>query len=359
MVLKRPLNTARMLIVALALATLSGVATPSSAANRGTGNLASFANSDRLATPYSQGFETRHGALFPSEFHDQDMVIASTDPGYGVSTTSYAVWDGAHRGYASVKYTGIGTRSFYLDKYQGDYPFDGDYKASLQFVDFTDVALRITDGTHSTVSLDVLNPASVTSPIEAYLTDVNGNSIYLCQVMNSGWNHASFNFSTNNSWSSSTYYTKFGITVDNDSHCSSHSTQSQHFGAWSFDNVALNGYEVLSVTGTAHATGTAKVKKILTAGTIAASGTDPIISYQWYSCKKATQATESAAFAKSPDSLEAFRLTKASCTAISSATQNTFTLVKAQKGKYVRVMVTVQNSGATMHYLSTGTAKVK
>jgi uncharacterized repeat protein (TIGR02543 family) len=80
--------------------------------------------------------------------------------------------------------------------------------------------------------------------------------------------------------------------------------------------------------------GTAKVGKVLTAkkGTWTGSPT-PIIKYQWYSCT--TQVKN--ATSKIPKT----------CKVISGATKSTLKLAKAQKGKWVTVLVTGTSSGTT------------
>jgi hypothetical protein len=337
-------KTAGAIAAGLVMAALGGMTNPSVAATGGTGHRSSIADGDRLATAYSQGFETRPGAAYASEFLDETMVVPTSTPGFSVITTSYGVADWAD-GYSTSRYPGVGTRAFMLDKSENDYPNTGDYKATLQFVDFTDVALRITDSTNPVIHIDIYNPTGVAAPVQAILTPSAGPDIYLCRTLPAGWSSASFDFSSNGSWSSSTSYTKFAITVDNGADCSTPLTSTGIFGIWSFDNLAFNGYQVLAVTGAAHTAGTAKVKKVLNAGNVAATGTGAAVSYQWYACKSAASATTT--------------LAKAKCSAIAGAIHKTFTLAKAQKGKYVRVVVTAHNTGATMTYLTKSTSKVK
>ena len=95
--------------------------------------------------------------------------------------------------------------------------------------------------------------------------------------------------------------------------------------------------------------GIAKVGKILTAKNGTWSGTAPIAyTYKWYRCTvlgKTVAITVPASSAK--------------CTAISGATKSTYKLAAADKGKYVRVLVTAKNAAGTGLSLSkTTTIKV-
>jgi hypothetical protein len=93
-------------------------------------------------------------------------------------------------------------------------------------------------------------------------------------------------------------------------------------------------------------TGTAKVGKILTAHNGTWSGTAPIAySYKWYRCTVLAKTAGTTA----PTSA-------AKCTVIAGATTSTHKLVAADKGKYVRALVTATNPAGTGLSLSKSTA---
>jgi hypothetical protein len=93
-------------------------------------------------------------------------------------------------------------------------------------------------------------------------------------------------------------------------------------------------------------TGTAKVGKVLTAKTGTWTGTAPIAyTYKWYRCSVVAKTTGTAA----PTSA-------AKCTVIAGATTSTHKVVAADKGKFVRVLVTATNPAGTGFSLSKSTA---
>jgi hypothetical protein len=93
--------------------------------------------------------------------------------------------------------------------------------------------------------------------------------------------------------------------------------------------------------------GTAKVSKVLAAkrGTWAGYPT-PKITYQWYSCTKKVATVK----AKVP----------ITCKKISRSTKSTLKLAKAQKGKFIAVLVTGTSAGTSAtKWLSKSTTKVR
>ena len=96
----------------------------------------------------------------------------------------------------------------------------------------------------------------------------------------------------------------------------------------------------------ASVTGTAKVASTLTAKNGTWSGTAPIAyTYKWYRCTVIGKTVTTAVPASS-----------AKCVAIAGATKSTYKLVSADKGKYVRVLVTAKNAVGTGLSLSKTTA---
>jgi hypothetical protein len=93
--------------------------------------------------------------------------------------------------------------------------------------------------------------------------------------------------------------------------------------------------------------GTAKVSKTLTAkkGTWTGYPT-PVLTYQWYAC------TKKIAVAKAT--------VPSTCKKITGATKSTLKLAKAQKGKFISVLVTGKGTGTSAtKWLSKSTAIVK
>ncbi|MEY2677190.1 MAG: Stenotrophomonas phage [Actinomycetota bacterium] len=109
-------------------------------------------------------------------------------------------------------------------------------------------------------------------------------------------------------------------------------TEFHFFGTWKAP--------VRSVAATI--SGTAKVGKILTARNGTWTGTAPIAyTYKWYRCTLIGKAVAVTA----PTSAN-------KCTVIAGATKSTYKLVAADKGKYVRVLVTAKNPVGTAYSLS-------
>jgi hypothetical protein len=94
--------------------------------------------------------------------------------------------------------------------------------------------------------------------------------------------------------------------------------------------------------------GTAKVGSTLTANKGSWTGTPaPTYSYKWYRCTVAATKVATAAPAAA-----------AKCSVITGKTAATYKLTTADKGKYVRALVTVKNSAGTKYSLTKTTGKV-
>ena len=93
-------------------------------------------------------------------------------------------------------------------------------------------------------------------------------------------------------------------------------------------------------------TGTAKVSKTLTAKKGTWTGYPaPKVSYQWYVCKGSISAPRSTV--------------PSSCKKINGATKSTFKIARAQKGKFISVLVTGVSTGTSKTtWLTKGTSKV-
>jgi hypothetical protein len=92
--------------------------------------------------------------------------------------------------------------------------------------------------------------------------------------------------------------------------------------------------------------GTAKVSKTLTAKKGTWSGyPTPVLTYQWYACTKKVTAARATV--------------PSTCKKITGATKNKLKLAKAQKGKFISVLVTGKGTGTTAtKWLSKSTTKV-
>jgi hypothetical protein len=96
----------------------------------------------------------------------------------------------------------------------------------------------------------------------------------------------------------------------------------------------------------ASVSGTAKIGKSLTAKNGSWSGTAPIAyTYKWYRCSVVGKTVAITAPTSS-----------AKCSVISGATKSVYKLAKADKGKYVRVLVTAKNAAGTAMSLSKSTS---
>ncbi len=125
------------------------------------------------------------------------------------------------------------------------------------------------------------------------------------------------------------------------------------------DNLAINGATTPEIpvapatvapgmTKGATVSGTAKVGKSLTLAKGTWTGTPaPTYGYKWYRC------TVSGSTAKTAAPTSALK-----CSVIAKATATTYKLVAADKGKYIRAMVTATNSKGAKYSLTKTTAKV-
>ena len=113
------------------------------------------------------------------------------------------------------------------------------------------------------------------------------------------------------------------------------------YAKWSRNNEKAAASKKPSITGTA------KAKKTLTAKKGTWNGYPvPKVSFQWYACSGAISSPRSAI--------------PTSCKKITGATKSTFKIARAQKGKYISVLVTGISSGTSKTtWLSKSTSKVK
>jgi len=229
----------------------------------------------------------------------------------------------------------------------------GDAWSGLNFLNTTSGTTKLTDATHHNITMNFYNSQSVAVPVTVKL----GGNVEVVQQAAAGWSKLTFDMSTDSDWSSSTEYTTLVVYVDwNDTNATTVNTDAAH--DYYIDNVGINGGTTPAIpavvtavkpanTKAASLSGTAKVGKTLTAAKGTWSGTTPVTySYKWYRCTKAATATPKAA----PVAAD-------KCTLIAGTTSSR-KLVAADKGKYLRVLVTGTNSAGNAKSLSKTTAKV-
>jgi hypothetical protein len=221
--------------------------------------------------------------------------------------------------------------------------------SGLNLVDYTDSDVKVTDGTHHVVTMNYFSPDTATSPVELQL--LGTNTLSQCVDAAPGWNSLSFDFSTVSGWSDSNEYTKlvlFPNFKDNCANKGSFSTPASLTNQlYYIDNVNVNSYAAPANTVAPTVSGTLKVGKTVTANVGTWSGAAGTTTYKWYACKvKKTTAAASVTSA-------------AKCSAISGGTSATLKLKSAQKGKYLRVLITQTNALGSATKLSKTFGKVK
>ena len=208
-------------------------------------------------------------------------------------------------------------------------------------------AIRYTDDVNTKVSFNFYSPKA-NSPTALQLFQ-GGAMVELIQYAPSGWSTMNFDFATVPGWSANNAYDKLVIFPD------FQVPVSNPADVYYIDDVAVNGATTASITPTSvkpRATKAASVsaKKLKVGSAISAGrGTwtgSGSISYKvsWYRClAKGTVATAAKPSASNK------------CVAISGQKSSSYKLTKADKGKYIRVMITATNSAGTTLSLSKST----
>jgi len=208
-------------------------------------------------------------------------------------------------------------------------------------------AIRYTDDVNTRVSFNFYSPKA-NSPTAVQLFQGEG-MVELIQYAPLGWSTLNFDFATAPGWSANNAYDKLVIFPDFQVEVSTPAD------IYYIDDVAVNGATTTSITPSAVKPRASKaasltVKKMTVGSVISAgrgtwtgSGT---ISYKvsWYRCSVkslvATTAKPSAAN---------------KCVAIANQKSSSYKLAKADKGKYIRVLITATNSAGTTLSLSKST----
>jgi hypothetical protein len=208
-------------------------------------------------------------------------------------------------------------------------------------------SIRYTDDVNTKVSFNFYSPKG-NSPTAVQLFQGDG-MVELIQYAPRGWSTMNFDFATAPGWSANNAYDKLVIFPDFQVPVSTPAD------IYYIDDVAVNGATTVSITPTSvkpRATKAAvitakklKVGSVISAGRGTWTGSAGI-SYKvsWYRClAKGTVAT-----AAKPSAAN-------KCVAIANQKSSSYKLTKADKGKYIRVLITATNSAGTTLSLSKST----
>ncbi|MEY2815531.1 MAG: hypothetical protein RJA78_107, partial [Actinomycetota bacterium] len=215
----------------------------------------------------------------------------------------------------------------------------------------TSGAIRYTDDVNTRVSFNFYSPkANSPTAVQLFQGDA---MVELTQYAPLGWSTLNFDFATAPGWSANNPYDKVVIFPD------FQIPVSEPADVYYIDDVSVNGATTESITPTLvkpRATKAAaltvkklKVGSVVSAGRGTWTGTGTI-SYKvsWYRCStKAVAATTAKPSAANK------------CVAIAGQKSSNYKLTKADKGKYIRVMITATNSvGTTLSLSKSTTGKV-
>ena len=214
-----------------------------------------------------------------------------------------------------------------------------------------DGSLRITNAEFPKVTFNYLSPKG-NSPVGIQLFIGETKEVEMIQNADLGANTLTFDFSkssnwTFGSWSASKIYTKLVIFPD---FLVAVSTPAD---VYYFDNVAINGavtpgtsVKPANVVATKISNKTFKVGTTLSSVKGTWVGTGSIsYKYSWYRCTTKGATTSNAK-----------PVAANKCSVIARQTSSKYKVTKADKGKYVRVLVTAKNSVGTTYSLSKSTS---
>jgi hypothetical protein len=214
----------------------------------------------------------------------------------------------------------------------------------------------ITSSLYKTVKFDYYSPTSTLTPVTIKLVATDNSAVLAAFKAKKGWQTFSVDFGTlsgaNGVWDANKTYTKL-VLYPNFSEANIMPTgvanpsvpmASQKF---LIDNVAFNGFALPTKVGTPSKSGTAKVGRVITAAGVTLNGNRIVRSFKWYRCSVQGKSVKYTA----PSSSD-------KCSTISGATAATYTLARADKGKYVRVAFVGTTAAGTLYALSTSTSKV-
>jgi hypothetical protein len=214
----------------------------------------------------------------------------------------------------------------------------------------------ITSALYKTVSFDYYSPETALTPVSIKLIASDNSAVRAAFKAKKGWQTFSIDFSTvtgaGGTWSADKNYTQvafFPNWADDDIRPVGVTNPATPMASKKFyiDNVAFNGFALPTKTGTPTKSGTAKVGRVLTAAGVTFAGNRITRGFKWYRCSVQGKTVKATA----PTSAD-------KCSVISGATAATYTLVKADKGKYIRAALTATTAAGTVTALTTSTSKV-
>ena len=213
----------------------------------------------------------------------------------------------------------------------------------------TDGSLRITNAQNPNVTFKYFSPKA-NSPVAVQLFVGDSMQVQMIQTANLGLNTFRFDFSTAGAWSSSKIYTKLVIFPD------FLVATTVPAAVYYFDEIAINGAVTSALPSVipsntvvpAFSNKTFKVGTTLTslAGTWLGSGS-VTFTYAWYRCTVSSKVIGLAAPVKANK-----------CTTISGQRTSRYKLAKADKGKYIRLLITARNDAGSGTVLTKSTGKV-
>jgi hypothetical protein len=213
----------------------------------------------------------------------------------------------------------------------------------------TDSSLRVTNAQNPRVTFKYFSPKA-NSPVAVQLFIGETMDVQLIQTASQGVNNLNFDFSTAGTWSGSKIYTKLVIFPD------FQAAPSTPADIYYLDDVAINGGVTSSLPSVKPSTSvvpnisnrTFKIGTTLNsvAGTWLGSGTITY-RYTWYRCGVASKIAEAAAPGRA-----------SKCAVISGQSGSRYKLTKADKGKFIRALVTATNTVGASTVLTNSTGKV-
>lgn len=226
------------------------------------------------------------------------------------------------------------------------------FYAGLFLANYASGTTRITDATHTTITMNVYSSSTTAQTIRLKLEGA-ATTPFVDQTVNKGWNHLTFQFSGVNNWSDTLEFQKISLFpgfIDGSQDAKAAAAD------YYFDDVAFNGGTTpalpvavtkATVSVAAKITGTAKKGRALTASATF-GGSASTKAYQWYRCTATAAATGTA-----------LPTTAAKCSiAKAYSSSASYTATTADVGKYMRVVVKATNSAGTTLSLSKTTLKV-
>ena len=213
----------------------------------------------------------------------------------------------------------------------------------------TDGSLRITNTQNPVLTFKYFSPKAG-SPVAVQLFIGETMDTQIIQAASLGANSMRFDFSTAGTWSGTKIYTKLVIFPD------FQVATSTPPAVYYFDDIAINGGSTSALPSVAPTNSlvptigniTFKVGKTLTSvsGTWSGSG-NVALTYTWYRCSASSKVVSNAAPVKANK-----------CSVIAGQRSSRYKLAKADKAKYIRLLVTATNSVGTAKVLTKSTGKV-